>query len=355
MTLIQTIRSIYGDGPVPLHRPVFAGDEKARLLECIDSNFVSSAGELIGQFERQVAEFTGARHAVATVNGTAAIQVALRLARVEPGDEVITQALTFVATANAVTYTGASPVFVDVDDDTLGLSPEALERFLAEYAEPVALGDDTSRPAAAPPRLINRYTGRRIAAVLPMHTFGHPARVEAIAEICDRYGLPLVEDAAEALGSWVDSPAGAESGEPCAADSPLASGSVLADSGAQARGSAPRHAGTIGRLGTLSCNGNKILTDDPDLAARAKHLTTTAKRPHTYEFVHDELGHNYRMPNLNAALGVAQMARLPEIIAAKRKVAARYAAFFADRSETFITERPGTTVNYWLNAILRAS
>ena len=331
MTLINNIRSIYGDGPVPLHRPIFASDEKARLLECIDSNFVSSAGDLIGEFERQVAAFTGARHAVATVNGTAAIQVALRLAGVEPGDEVITQALTFVATANAVAYTGASPVFVDVDEDTLGLSPEALERFLEDSAEVTEKG------------VVNRHTSRRIAAVLPMHTFGHPARIEAIAEICERYDLPLVEDAAEALGSWVDSPADT-AGEP-------------------EKTITRRHAGTIGRLGTLSFNGNKIittggggmiLTDDPDLAARAKHLTTTAKRPHTYEFVHDELGYNYRMPNLNAALGVAQMGRLPEMIGAKREVAARYKAFFADRPETFITERPGTTVNYWLNAILMA-
>ena len=319
--LIELIRGVYGDSSVPLHRPVFAGDEKARLLECIDSNFVSSAGELIGEFERQVAAFTGARHAVATVNGTAAIQVALRLSDVEPGDEVITQALTFVATANAVAYTGASPVFVDVDEYTLGLSPEALERFLEDCVEPTEKG------------VINRYTGRRIAAVLPMHTFGHPARIEAIAEICERYDLPLVEDNAEALGSWVET---------------------------EGR---RRHAGTIGRLGTLSFNGNKIittggggmiLTGDPDLAARAKHLTTTAKRPHTYEFVHDELGYNYRIPNLNAALGVAQMARLPEMISAKREVAACYEAFFADRPETFITERPGTTVNYWLNAILMA-
>lgn len=325
LNLINAIRGIYGNGPVPLHRPIFAGDEKARLLECIDSNFVSSAGELIGEFERQVAEFTGVRYAVATVNGTAAIQVALRLAGVESGDEVITQALTFVATANAVAYTGALPVFIDVDEDTLGLSPEALERFLEDRAEATEKG------------LINGDTGRRIAAVLPMHTFGHPARIEAIAEICERYGLPLVEDAAEALGSWIDSPA----------DTAITR----------------RHAGTTGRLGTLSFNGNKIittggggmiLTDDAELAARAKHLTTTAKRPHTYEFAHDELGYNYRMPNLNAALGVAQMARLPEIIAAKREVAARYEAFFADRPETFITERPGTTANYWLNAILMA-
>lgn len=315
MNLIQTIRSIYGDGPVPLHRPVFAGDEKARLIECIDSNFVSSAGELIAEFERQVATYTGARYAVATVNGTAAIQVALRLAGVGPGDEVITQAFTFIATANAIRYLGAKPVFLDVDEDTLGLSPAALERFLGDAAT----------------------AGRPIKAVLPMHTFGHPARIEAIAEICARYHLPLVEDAAEALGSWTGTPTG------------------------QATGQVARHAGTTGRLGTLSFNGNKIittggggmiLTDDADLAARAKHLTTTAKQPHPYEFIHDELGYNYRMPNLNAALGVAQMARLPEMLAAKREVATRYQAFFADRPETFITERPGTTANYWLNAVL---
>jgi aminotransferase in exopolysaccharide biosynthesis len=237
---------------------------------------------------------------------------------VEAGDEVITQPLTFVATCNAVRYLQAEPVFVDVDRDTMGLSPAALEDFLKQYGERRDGG------------LYNRQTGRRIAACLPMHTFGHPCRVEELVQICDQYGIPVVEDAAESLGSYV--------GE--------------------------RHTGTFGTLGTLSFNGNKvittggggmIITDDDDLAARARHLTTTAKVPHGYEFYHDELGYNYRLPNLNAALGCAQQERLQDILEAKREVARRYAEFFADRPEMFVTERAGTTANYWLNSVLLAS
>ncbi|MCG5529228.1 LegC family aminotransferase [Halorhodospira halophila] len=317
--LQETIRSLYGNGFIPLHRPLFEGDEKQYLVECIDSNFVSSVGERVTEFEERIARFVGARHAVATVNGTAALHAALVVAGVRPGDEVLTQALTFVATCNAVAYTGAHPVFVDVDTDTLGLSPEAVRRFLAEETE---RGADGTR--------VNRTTGRRVAACLPMHTFGHPCRIDELVAVCDEYGIPVVEDAAESLGSC--------SGE--------------------------RHTGTFGRLGTLSFNGNKVITtggggmivtDDDELAARARHLTTTAKAPHGYEFYHDELGYNYRMPNLNAALGCAQMDRLPDILAAKREVARRYEAFFADQLATFIKERAGTTANYWLNAILVGS
>ncbi|MCG5531218.1 LegC family aminotransferase [Halorhodospira halochloris] len=314
--LTEHIFELYGSSsPIPLHRPVFEGDEKQYLVDCIDSNFVSSVGERVTEFEERIARFVGARHAVATVNGTAALHAALVVAGVRPGDEVLTQALTFVATCNAVAYTGAQPVFVDVDTDTLGLSPEAARRFLAEETERAA---DGTR--------VNRTTGRRIAACLPMHTFGHPCRMEELVAVCDEYGIPVVEDAAESLGSW--------SGE--------------------------RHTGTFGRLGTLSFNGNKVITtggggmivtDDDELAARARHLTTTAKAPHGYEFYHDELGYNYRMPNLNAALGCAQMDRLPDILAAKREVARRYEAFFADQPATFVKERAGTTANYWLNAI----
>lgn len=313
--LIAEIRSIYGDGVLPLHRPVFEGGERRMLVECIDSNFVSSVGARVGEFEERVAAFTGSRFAVATVNGTAALHVALLLAGVEPGDEVITQALTFVATGNAIRYCGAAPVFVDVDRDTLGLSPAALRRFLEADAD--RRGNAT----------YSRASGRRFAACVPMHTFGHPCRIAEIAAVCAEYSIPLVEDAAESLGS--------RAGE--------------------------RHTGTFGLLGTLSFNGNKIittggggmiLTDDETLARRAKHLTTTAKVPHPWEFVHDAIGYNYRMPNLNAALGCAQMERLPEMLAVKRAVAGRYAAFCAAQGWQFVGEPPGTHSNYWLNAVL---
>jgi len=313
--MISQIRAIYGEASIPLHRPVFEGDERRLLVECIDSNFVSSVGAKVNELEERVAGFTGARFAIATVNGTAALHIALRLAGVEDGQEVITQALTFVATCNAVRYCGARPVFVDVDRDTLGLSPVALRAFLDQHAEVRAGGS------------YNRANGRRLAACLPMHTFGHPCRIREIVTVCEQYGIPVVEDAAESLGSRV--------GE--------------------------RHTGTFGRLGTLSFNGNKIittggggmiLTDDEALARRARHVTTTAKVPHRWEFVHDEIGYNYRMPNLNAALGCAQMARLTEMLAVKRALAARYAAFCAAHNWTFVVEPAGCVSNYWLNALL---
>ena len=313
---IDHVRSLYGPDFVPLHRPLFVGEEKQRLLDCVESNFVSSAGTLITEFEEQVAAYTGIDYAVATVNGTAAIQVALRLVGVKPGDEVLTQALTFVATSNAIAYTGANPTFLDVDRETMGLSTAALSRFLEEQTR--------RRPDG---ERVNRLSGRRIAAVMAMHTFGHPCDAPRISEICADYDLPLVEDAAEALGSRIDG----------------------------------QHIGGHGRIATLSFNGNKIittggggmlLTNDPDMAARAKHLTTTAKKPHAWNYFHDEVGYNYRMPNLNAALGVAQMEKLPDMLDAKRAIADRYAAFFADCDEQFVRERTGVTANYWLNAIL---
>ena len=316
--LIAEIRAIYGDSPVPLHRPVFAGAERRFLVECVESTFVSSVGPMVGELEERVAAFTGARFAVATVNGTAALHVALQLAGVEAGQEVITQPLTFVATCNAVRYCGAWPVFVDVDRDTLGLSPTALGAFLERHAE---RRDDGC---------YNRTTGRRLAACVPMHTFGFPCQIEGIVALCEEYGIVLVEDAAESLGSYVGG----------------------------------RHTGTFGRLGTLSFNGNKIittggggmiLTDDAALAARAKHLTTTAKVPHAWEFVHDEVGYNYRMPNLNAALGCAQLEQLPAMLAAKRAVAERYADFAARHGLELVRERAGTTANYWLNAVVLGS
>ena len=314
--LLAEIRALYGPGPIPLHRPVFEGPERRWLVDCIDSNFVSSVGARVTEFEERVAAFTGARFAVATVNGTAALHVALLLAGVTADSEVLTQALTFVATCNAVRYAQAWPVFIDVDRDTLSLSPVALAAFLDRHAERRADG------------VYNRTSGRRLAACVPMHTFGLPGRIAEIVALCDHWGLPVVEDAAESLGSWV------------------------------AVGEGWRHTGTFGRLGTLSFNGNKIittggggmiLTDAPDLAARAKHLTTTAKIPHPYEFVHDETGYNYRLPNLNAALGCAQMARLPEMLAVKERIAARYAAV---PSIHLIPPLPGTHPNHWLNAVL---
>jgi perosamine synthetase len=316
--LLAEVRAIYGEGTVPLHRPVFDGSEREYLAECIDSGFVSSVGRRVDAFERQIAAFTGAGHAVATVNGTAALHIALLLAGVQRGDEVLTQALTFVATCNAVSYLGARPVFLDVDRDTLGLSPDALRRFLERETE--------QRGG----RCVNRRTGARIAACVPMHTFGFPCRIEAILALCEDYGIPVVEDAAESLGSAVGG----------------------------------RHTGTFGRLGTLSFNGNKIittggggmiLTDDAVLAARAKHLTTTAKVPHAWEFVHDEVGYNYRMPNLNAALGCAQLEQLPEMLEAKRAVAERYAGFAARHGLELVRERAGTSANYWLNAVVLGS
>ena len=313
--VIDLIRGLYLNGFVPLHRPVFEGNEKQYLIDCIDSNFVSSVGAKVVEFEQHIASFTGAKYAIATVNGTAALHVALQLAGVQRDDEVITQALTFIATCNAVTYTGAHPVFVDVDRDTLGMSPEALRHFLETHAERRDGG------------CFNKGSGRRIAACVPMHTFGIPLRIAEIVAICDDYGISVVEDAAESLGSWV--------GE--------------------------RHTGTFGRLATLSFNGNKVITtggggmivtDDEALARRAKHLTTTAKIPHPYEFVHDEVGYNYRLPNLNAALGCAQMELLPRMLEIKAEVAARYRGFFAGTGIRFVEPLPGTTANYWLNAIV---
>lgn len=316
--LVDLVRSMHGDGFVPLHRPVFEGNERQYLVECIDSNFVSSVGARVTEFEQQVAAFTGSKFAIATVNGTAALHVALQLAGVGQGDEVISQALTFIATCNALHYAGATPVFVDVDRDTLGMSPESLRRWLEHNAE--------CRDGQA----WNRGTRRRIAACVPMHTFGIPLRIAEIVAVCDEFGIPVVEDAAESLGSWV--------GE--------------------------RHTGTFGRLATLSFNGNKVITtggggmivtDDADVARRAKHLTTTAKVPHPYEFVHDEVGYNYRLPNLNAALGCAQMETLPAMLAIKRDVASRYRDFFAGTGIRFVEPLPGTTANYWLNAIVLGS
>ena len=308
-------RSIYGNSFIPLHRPVFEGNERQYLIDCIDSNFVSSVGAKVTEFEEKVAEFTGSKYAVATVNGTAALHVAIELAGVKPGDEVISQALTFIATCNAISYAGAKPLFIDVDKDTMGLSPTALKIFLEASAEKRATGT------------FNKLSGKRISACVPMHTFGFPCRIGEIAEICADWDIALIEDAAESLGSYVGS----------------------------------RHTGTFASMATLSFNGNKvittggggmIITDDSELAIRAKYITTTAKVPHPYEFVHDEIGYNYRMPNLNAALGCAQMERLDEFLMVKAQLADQWDAFFNNSGADFIKATDGNKANHWLNAII---
>ncbi len=317
--IITLIQQMYGTSdPIPLHRPVFAGTEREDLVACIDSNFVSSVGEKVTELEQRVAECAGAQFGVAVVNGTNALQVALQLVGVERDCEVITQALSFVATSNAIAYLDAHPVFIDVDRATLGLSPDALRAWLDQFGQRRTDG------------CYNRSTGRRIAACQPMHTFGHPCRIDAIAALCAEWGIPLIEDAAESLGSTYQG----------------------------------RHTGTFGRLGVFSFNGNKIITtggggmivtDDEALATRAKHLTTTAKLPHPFEYVHDQLGYNFRMPNLNATLGCAQMEQLPGFLAAKREVADRYAAFCAEHGIEWVHEPKGARSNYWLNAIVLRS
>ena len=315
ISFVEKAKLIFGDDFIPLHRPVFEGNERQYLIDCIDSNFVSSVGEKVQEFEEKIADFTGSKHAIATVNGTAALHVAIELAGVKPGDEVISQALTFIATCNAISYAGAKPLFIDVDIDTMGLSPSALKIFLEENAEKNEAGT------------FNKVSGRRISACVPMHTFGFPCRIAEIAEICTNWDIALIEDSAESLGSYVGS----------------------------------RHTGTFGSMATLSFNGNKvittggggmIITDDSELAKRAKYITTTAKVPHPYEFFHDEIGYNYRMPNLNAALGCAQMERLDEFLKIKMQLADQWANFFNDRDTNFVKAVDGNKANHWLNSII---
>jgi perosamine synthetase len=301
--------------PIALHAPSITDQERSHVLACLDSTFVSSVGEYVNRFERDLEAFTGAAHAVVVANGTAALQVALTLAGVRPGDEVVVPALSFVATANAVAHCGATPHFVDSHADTMGLDPDAL----AQHLDRIATRVDG--------QVWNSTTGARIAAIVPMHAYGHPVHLARLLEVSAHYGIPVVEDAAESLGSWYGT----------------------------------RHTGTFGLLGTLSFNGNKIvtsgsggaiLTNDADLARRAKHLTTTAKRAHRWEFFHDEVAWNYRMSNLSAALGVAQMERLPVFLTHKRTLAARYARAFAGcQDAAFMAEPEGTRSNYWLNTI----
>jgi perosamine synthetase len=316
--LIEFITSLYPNvNPVPLHAPVFSGNEKKYLLDCIDTTYVSYVGAYVTKFEEMTAQFTGARFAIAVVNGTAALQVALQIAGVKPGDEVITQALTFAATASAIAHAGAEPVFVDVDRDTLGMSPEKLESWLKQNTR--LDGSD-----ACP---VNRTTGRRIAAAVPMHTFGHPCRIDEIKTVAEKYHLVLIEDSAESFGSCYKG----------------------------------KHTGTFGLAGILSYNGNKtittggggmIITNDEAFARRARHITTTAKVPHRWEYAHDEAGYNYRLTNVSAAIGVAQMEKLAEYLKNKRETAEKYEQFCREHGLSFVHEPEGAVSNYWLNAII---
>ncbi|MEG0796964.1 MAG: LegC family aminotransferase [Odoribacter sp.] len=300
-----------------LHDPRFVGNERKYLMDAMDSNFVSSVGEYVGKFEQAIAKYTGAKFAIAAVNGTSALHISLLLAGVREGDEVITQPLSFIATCNAITYTGAKPVFVDVSLDTMGMCPLRLEAFLKENA--------VKHPDG---KTYNNKTGHRFAAVVPMHTFGHPCEIDKIAEVCQRYNIPLVEDAAESIGSSYKG----------------------------------KHTGLFGKLGALSFNGNKIittggggmiLTDDEELAVRAKHITTTAKIPHRWEYRHDYTAYNYRLTNLAAALGCGQIEQLDFFIQEKRKLVEKYKAYFADKTDvTFFVEPENCCSNYWLNAVI---
>ncbi|EOD4738658.1 LegC family aminotransferase [Vibrio vulnificus] len=316
--LVEFVRDQYQTQDfIPLHAPTFAGNEKAYVMETIDSTFVSSVGKFVDEFERKMEAFTGTPKAVATVNGTAALHAALYMAGVERGDLVITQALTFVATCNALYHMGAEPIFVDVSPVSLGLCPKAMSAFLEDNAQVTEAG------------CIHKQTGRRIKAVVPMHTFGHPVELDELVAVCLKWNISLVEDAAESLGSFYKG----------------------------------KHTGTIGDFGAVSFNGNKIITTggggmvlcgSEEAGRRTKHVTTTAKVPHPYEFFHDEPGFNYRMPNLNAALGCAQMEVLEHYLAQKRQLAHQYQAFFASSDVTFVVEPEYAQSNYWLNAIICA-
>jgi len=331
----EFIRNLYNqpEGFIPLHAPIFNGNEKKYLNDCIDSTFVSSVGKFVDQFELEMAKYTGATKAVACVSGTNALHIALKLVGVEPDTEVITQSLTFIATANAISYCGAKPVFLDVDKDTLGLSPEKLENWLKNNTK---INKTTNKT-------VNKLTNKPITSCVPMHTFGHPCRIDEIIKVCDKYHIPVVEDAAESLGSFYKN----------------------------------QHTGTFGEIGVLSFNGNKTITSggggmllfkDEKLAQKAKHITTQAKVPHSWNFVHDEIGYNYRMPNINAALGLAQLEQLPKFIESKRKIAKAYQDFFSNHNSehailrlskgvegftlNFFSEPNNASSNYWLNTIL---
>ena len=314
--VVTFIQKIYKTiGPISLHEPRFIGNEKKYLNESIDSTFVSSIGKFVDEFEEKMASYTGAKYAVATSSGTSALHVSLLLANVNQNSEVITQPLTFVATCNAISYCGAQPIFLDVDKDTMGLSPSALKYFLE------------NNTTIKNQQCVNNKTSKVIKACVPMHTFGHPCRIDEIKDICDHYHINVIEDAAESLGSLYKG----------------------------------KHTGTFGQMGVMSFNGNKIITaggggcivtNDKALAKKAKHLTTTAKVQHKWDFNHDMVGYNYRMPNLNAALLVAQLENLDNFISSKRKLANVYETFFNSNNYVFVKEPMDSKSNYWLNSIL---
>jgi len=314
--IVEFIQDIYATKEfIPLHEPRFIGNEKKYLNDCIDSTFVSSVGKYVDRLEKEFAKKVDSKYAIATVNGTAALHISLILADVKKDDEVITQPLTFVATCNAISYIGANPVFVDVDLGTMGLSPESLKNFLENNCEIIEN------------MCVNKTTGKTIKACVPMHTFGHPCKIDEIKYICDKWHIVLVEDAAESLGSYYKD----------------------------------KHTGTFGKVGAFSFNGNKIITsggggvivtNDETLAKKAKYLTTTAKVPHKYEYVHDQIGYNYRLPNINAALLVAQLENLGAFLNSKRELAHRYKEFFANEKIEFIEEPNNSKSNYWLQALL---
>lgn len=315
--IIQFIKSLYPEYKefVPLHAPVFLGNEKKYLDNCIDTTFVSSVGQYVDQFEQMTAQYTGADSAVVCVNGTNALYLSLLLNDVKPSDEVITQSLTFIATANAISYCNANPVFCDVDEDTMGLSPVAVEKWLKNNAEIKKDG------------CFNKKTGRKISAVVPMHTFGHPVHLDELLKLCNEWKISLVEDAAESIGSFYKG----------------------------------KHTGLFGKIGTLSFNGNKTITTggggmllftDKGLGKKAKHLTTQAKISHRWEFKHDTIGYNYRMPNINAALGCAQLENIDKILQNKRNTAMKYKEFFGGSDIKFFDEPKDCKSNFWLNAIL---
>ena len=314
--VVTFIQKIYKTiGPISLHEPRFIGNEKKYLNESIDSTFVSSIGKFVDEFEEKMASYTGAKYAVATSSGTSALHVSLLLANVNQNSEVITQPLTFVATCNAISYCGAQPIFLDVDKDTMGLSPVALESFLK------------ANTTVKNQQCVNKSTGSIIKACIPMHTFGHPCRIKEIQRICKEWHITLVEDSAESLGSYYKN----------------------------------KHTGTYGELGIISFNGNKvitsggggcIITDNEVFAKKAKHMTTTAKEPHKWKYTHDMIGYNYRMPNINAALIVAQLEQLDGFLKSKRLLANDYKEFFQDSDIEFATELENSKPNYWLNAII---
>ena len=314
--IIEFIQDSYSTKDfIPLHEPRFVGNEKKYLNECIDSTFVSSVGKYVGELEENIASYTGAKYAIATSNGTSALHISLLLANVGQSDEVITQPLTFIATCNAISYCGAQPIFIDVDKDTMGLSPSSLKYFFE------------NNTTVKNNQCINNKTSKVIKACMPMHTFGHPCRIDEIKEICDRHHVFLIEDAAESFGSIYKG----------------------------------KHTGTFGQIAAFSFNGNKVITsggggcivtNDKILAKKAKHLTTTAKVPHKWEFIHDMVGYNYRMPNLNAALAVAQLENIDGFINSKRKLASSYKEFFSTQEPTFFKEPEQSKSNYWLNTVL---